>query len=199
MKILQILSSAKGEHSVSTKLADAIVEKLKAANEGSTVTVKDLVALQPHHLNMETLGAFSTPGEKCTPAQKEAVAFSDKAIAEMIGADIIVVAIAFYNYSVPSALKAWIDHVSRARITFKYNEQGQQVGLLKSKPVYVAIASGGIYKEGQISEMDYGKKYFALAMKMIGLTDVHFFVADGLGIPVHKDTSLQNAIACIAL
>jgi len=199
MKILQILSSAKGEYSVSTKLAKAITEKLQSENPGSSVIVKDLAVLQPPHLNMEILGSFSTPAEARSSMQKEAVSFSDQSIAEVIEADVIIVALAFYNYSVPSTLKAWIDHISRVRVTFKYNEQGQQVGMLQSKPVYVAIASGGIYKEHPMAAMDYGKDFFALAMKMIGLNDTRFFVADGQGIPGYKDNSLPNAIESIVL
>jgi len=199
MKILQILSSGKGENSVSTKLTDAIVEKLKSANPGSTVTVKDLAALQPAHVDPLLLGAFFTPAENRTPEQQEAVKFSDASIAEIIDADVIVVGIGFYNYSVPSALKAWIDQISRARITFKYDEHGHQVGLLQSKPVYVAIASGGIYREEPMKSMDFAKPYFAHAMKMIGLSDTRFFLADGQGVPGYQDTSLQNAIDSIVL
>ncbi len=106
---------------------------------------------------------------------------------------------AFYNYSVASSLKAWIDHISRSRITFKYNEDGMQVGLLKSKPVYVAVSSGGIYRESPMKEIDLCKPYFALAMKMIGLDDTRFFLADGQGIADYQDHSLQNAIDSIVL
>ena len=199
MKILQILSSALAENSVSTKLANAVVEKLKAANIGSTVTIKDLGALQPPHLNMKILNALSTPVDACTPEQKLATAFSQESIAEIIAADVIVVGLPFYNFSVASVLKVWIDHISLARVTFRYDEHGQQIGLLQNKPVYVAIASGGIYRAKPTEAMDYAKNYFALAMKTIGLTDTRFFVADGLGVLCYKDTSLQNAIDSIVL
>lgn len=199
MKILQILSSAKGENSVSTKLANAIVKELQAAHPGSTVTVKDLAALQPAHLEPGILGAFFAPAAVRTPEQSAAVAFSDTAIQEVKDADVIVVGLAFYNYTIASSLKAWIDHISRAGITFKYNEHGQQVGLLDSKTIYVGVASGGIYRESPMKEMDFATPYFTLAMKMIGLNDTRFFYADGQGVPVYQLASLDKAIASIKL
>ena len=199
MKILQILSSALAANSVSTKLSNAIVEKLKAANTGSSVIIKDLGAIQPPHLNMNILGALSTPVDARTPEQKLATAFSRESIAEIIDADVIVVGLAFYNFSLPSVLKAWIDHISLARVTFRYDEHGQQIGLLQNKPVYVAIASGGIYRTEPMEAMDFAKNYFALAMKTIGLADTRFFIADGMGVHGYKDTSLQNAIESIDL
>lgn len=199
MKILQILSSAKGEHSVSTKLANAIVEKLQTANPGSSIVVKDLAHLEPPHVNSEILTAFNTPADSRIPAQAAAASLSDNDIAEVVDADVLVVGMGLYNYSIPSSLKAWIDFISRARITFKYNEQGMQVGMLQSKPVYVAIASGGIYRESPLKEMEMATPYFSLAMKMIGLNDIRIFRADGTGVPGYQDTTLQRAIDSIVL
>jgi FMN-dependent NADH-azoreductase len=199
MKILQILSSAKGENSVSTKLANAIVEKLKAANPGSTVVVKDLAALQPPHLYPVIVGAFFTPKENLTPEQTKAIAFSDLAIKDIFDADVIVIGAAFYNYSVSSSLKAWIDNVCRSKITFYYNEKGIPIGMVPTKPVYVGIASGGIYRENPAKESDFVKPYLSTVLASIGLTDVRFFLADGANVPGVRDTALQNAIDSIVL
>ena len=76
------------------------------------------------HLDGETAAAFATPESQRTDRQKHLLALSDSLITELEKADTVVLAVPMYNFSIPSTLKAWIDHVARAGRTFRYTAQG---------------------------------------------------------------------------
>ena len=144
MNILHVISSPRGPESFSIKLGHGLVAKLQAANPGSTVQVRDLATTPFPQLEEAKLTSFFTPAEHRSPAQQEAARHSDEAIAEVMAADVIVMGAPLYNFGIPSTLKAWIDHICRAGITFRYTETGPE-GLVKGKKVYVAMSSGGVY------------------------------------------------------
>lgn len=75
-------------------------------------------------------------------------------IKEVFDADIIVMNVSMWNFSIPSSLKAWIDQIVRSGITFKYGEQGPVV-LVTGKKAYVAISSGGVYSDGHTKNLDF--------------------------------------------
>ena len=154
MRILHVISSPRGDASFSIKLGNGIIDKLKAANPGSTVTVRDLATNPFPQLEAAKLQSWSTAAPDRTPAQHEAVKHSDDAIAEVQAADVLVVDAPLYNFNVPSTLKAWIDHIVRAGITFQYVD-GKPKGLIEGKKVYVAMASGNIYSEGAYTGYDF--------------------------------------------
>jgi FMN-dependent NADH-azoreductase len=195
-KILNVISSARGEASVSTQLANAIITKLKARYPGSTVAVKDLVLNKYPHLEESHLEAFFAPAESDTAAYKEAIRHSNDAIREVQEADIIVIGVPIYNFSMPSALKAWIDHLVRAHKTFAY-KNGQAEGLIKGKKVYLAIASGGVYSEGAMKSFDYAEPYLKFILGFIGLSDITTYRAEGLNSPGIQETALQKSIESV--
>ena len=138
-KILHLISSFRGADSYTVKLGHAIVDKLKAANPGAIVQELDLVAENYPHLDAPHFRAFMTPEADLTDVDKEAIKYSDRAISQLMDADYIVIGSPFYNFGIPSTLKAWIDHIVRPGVTFRYTENGPE-GLIKGKKVYVAIA-----------------------------------------------------------
>jgi FMN-dependent NADH-azoreductase len=197
-KILHIISSPRGEASFSIKLGNAIIEKIQAEYPGSTVKESNLVAQQFPHLEEAHLTSFFTPAESRTPANIAAARNSDKAIADLIDADIIVIGAPLYNFSIHSTLKAWIDHIVRVGITFKYNENGPE-GLLKGKKVYIALSSGGIYSDGPMKPFDFAEPYLKHILSFIGLTDISVFRVEGSGITGVKDAALEKGISSIHL
>jgi len=196
MKILHIVSSPRGAASISIQLGNAVVEKLQAKYPGSTVTTHDLTNKPFPHLEEVHLNAFYTPAENHTPELTEAIKHSDAAIAELKDADVIVIDVPFYNFSIPSTLKAWIDHISRAGITFAYTENGPK-GLITGKKVYLALASGGVYSEGGYAPYDFATPYLKGFLGFIGMTDLTTYRAEGLAVPELKDAALEKAIATI--
>jgi FMN-dependent NADH-azoreductase len=197
-KILHIISSPKGQNSFSIKLGDAIVNKIIDANPGSTVMVRNLTVNPFPHLEEATITAFYTPAENHTPANKTALKHSDEAIAEIMDADIIVMGSPMWNFGIPSVLKAWIDHIARAGITFKYSEAGPE-GLVKGKVVYVAMASGAVYSEGPYQAFDFVSTYLKAVLGFLGMTDLTVFRVEGSAYAGQAETALQKGIDSIVL
>lgn len=197
-KILYIISSPRGEASLSIKLGNAIIEKIKAEHPGSTVKESNLVTQPFPHLEEAHLASFFTPAENRTSENIAAGKHSEDAIQEILDADIIVIGAPLYNFSIPSNLKAWIDHIVRKGITFKYDENGAE-GLIKGKKVYIALSSGGIYSDGPMQPFNYAEPYLKFILTFIGLTDITVFRAEGSSIPGMQDTALEKGISSIHL
>jgi len=72
MNILQINSSVRGNQSESTRVANSIVEKLRAAHPEATLRVRDLAA-DPHPvLDETTLGPCSPRPTSAAPNRRRA-------------------------------------------------------------------------------------------------------------------------------
>lgn len=178
MNILQINSSARPGASQSTRLANRIVERVRAAAPASTLTVRDL-GRDPHPvLDEAALGALFTPAAGRTAEQAARVALDDALIAQVQAADVVVIGAPMYNFGVPVQLKNWIDAISRAGVTFRYTEKGPE-GLLKGKKVYVALARGGLYRN---TPADTQVPYLRTVFTFLGLDDVQFVYAEGLAM-----------------
>ena len=192
MNILQINSSARSTGSASTRLADAIVARIAAANPDATVVRRDLAA-QPHPvLDEATLQALFTPPEQRTAEQAARIALDDALIAQVQAADVIVVGAPMYNFGVTVQLKSWFDAIARANVTFKYTETGP-VGPLTGKKVYVGLSRGGLHRD---SASDSQVPYLNTMFGFLGLTDVQYVYSEGMGMgpeAVAKAQALADA------
>ncbi len=178
MNILQINSSARSTGSESTRIADAIVARLQAADPGATLVRRDLAANPHPSIDEATLGALFTPADQRTPEQAARVALDDVLIAEAQAADAIVIGAPMYNFGITVQLKSWFDAIARAGVTFRYTAEGPE-GLLKNKKVFVALSRGGIHKNGASdSQVPFLKTFLGF----IGLTDVTFVYSEGHGM-----------------
>ena len=178
MKILQINASARSAGANSTRVADSITARLQAANPAAVLEVRDLAA-NPHPvLDEPALGALFTPADQRTPEQAARVALDDALIAQVQSADAIVLGVPMYNFGVPVQLKAWIDAIARAGVTFRYTEKGPE-GLIKGKKVYVALARGGLYRN---TPADSQVPFLKDVLGFLGMTDVEFIYAEGLAM-----------------
>ena len=193
MKILHLVSSPREESSMSIKLGNAIIEKLKTVNPESSLTVRNLAKSAFPHLEEVHLSSFFTPAENHTPELVEAVKHSDEAIAELKNADVIVIGVPMYNFGIPSNLKAWIDHIARAGKTFTYTAKGPE-GLLKNKKVYLAISSGGVYSPEPMKAYDFTESYLRALLGFLGITDITAFRVEGLGMPDLKEHAMNKAL-----
>ncbi|MEX5727459.1 FMN-dependent NADH-azoreductase [Rhodovulum iodosum] len=186
--LLRIDSSARRAGSVSRDLTDRIVARL--ADGDTDVITRDLATGLPQ-ITESWIGANFTPEAERSAAQRAELALSDELIAELKAADTVVIGLPIYNFAVPASLKAWIDLVARAGITFRYSEAGPE-GLLSGKRVVVAVTSGGT---AMGSEIDHATGYLAHVMRFLGLTDVTFVGADRLAI----DSEASLAAAHLAV
>jgi len=195
-KILHITSSLNNSNSFSKKLSQSVVDKLLVEFPGSAITSRDLMTSSVPHLNAAEIDAFRTLPENRTDEQSSAVRLSDELIGELIESDAIVIGVPLYNFGIPSILKAWIDHVARAGVTFKYSEKGVE-GLLKNKKVYLAISSGGVYSEGTMKSFDFTEPYLRAVLGFIGLTDVKTFRIEGIAIPGIGEAQIEKGFEAV--
>ncbi|WP_288879966.1 FMN-dependent NADH-azoreductase [Pedobacter panaciterrae] len=192
-KVLHIISSPRRAASLSIKLGNAIVETITAQQPDTEVEEFNLIEKQFPHLEEAHLTSFFTPHEQRSPEQLAAVLHSDDAIEKIKNADILVIGAPLYNFGIHSTLKAWIDHIVRAGITFSYSEGGVQ-GLLKNKKVYIAIASGGIYSHGPAQALDFVEPYLRSILGFIGITDITVFRIEGTALPGNSETAIENGL-----
>lgn len=176
-KVLLIRSSMFGEDSKSLRLA----REFLAHYPHSSVVERVLTPASMPHLTAEVYQAMGRPESELTIEEKAKVVLSDTLIAELEAADTIVLAAPMYNFSIPSTLKAWIDHVSRRGRTFSYTEAGPK-GLLGGKKVFVLTARGGIYSQGAAQAFDFQVPYLRGVLGFLGLTDVNFIHFEGANI-----------------
>ena len=177
--ILVVTSSAQGENSVSTRLADYFVARLQVPAPGVRMARRDLGAEPVPHLIPATIAGIR--GRPATPAEHEARALSDRLIDELRAAELIVIASPMYNFGISSTLKAWFDHVLRAGDTFRYTAQGPE-GLLKGKKAIVIESRGGRYVDPAIAAFDSQEPHLRTMLAFIGITDISFVRAEGLSL-----------------
>lgn len=195
MRILQVNASARSQGAQSTELANAIVAKLRAKHPTAEVNVRDLARDPVPMLDEEALQALFTAAEKRTPNQTARVAVDDRVIAQVQAADILVLGVPMYNFTISVQLKAWIDALARAGVTFRYTAQGPE-GLLKGKKVYVALARGGLHRG---TEADSQVPYLKTVLGFLGMREVEFVYAEGLALgPEAAQKGLETAKAEIA-
>lgn len=186
--LLQINTSLYSSDGQSSALAARFVEKWQQANPAGRVIVRDLAANPVPHLTAERFDAFRTPAEDRTAVQAALVAESDELIDELRAADIVAIGLPMYNFGIPSTLKAWIDHVARAGVTFRYTETGS-IGLLADRKVLLFAARGGKYKD---TPRDTQTAFISNFLNFIGIRDIEFVYAEGLSM---GDDVRQQAMA----
>ena len=194
--ILVLNSSVSGEASVSRLLVADAVTELTQRDPSAKLVFRDLAANPLPHLTPETVAGVRS--QATTPAEQLARALSDELIAELRAADTIVIGAPMYNFSIPTTLRSWFDHVLRAGETFSYSEAGPK-GLLSGKKVIVVEARGGLYSEGPAQATDFQEPYLRQLLGFIGLTDVTFIRAEKIGYgPEARDAALAGSLAELA-
>jgi len=162
--ILRIDSSARGATSSTRTLAG---ELITALNPNATIIERD-VAAGISFIDEDWVNANFTPEEVRTDKHRQKLSYSDSLVQELKDADTVVIGLPIYNFGVPASLKAWVDMIARARITFQYTENGPE-GLLTGKRAYLVVASGGTPIG---SGFDFATSYMRHALAFIGITDV---------------------------
>ena len=195
--ILVLNSSVSGEASVSRLLVADAVTELTQRDPSAKLVFRDLAANPVPHLTPQTVAGVRA--QATTPAEQTARALSDELIAELRAADTIVIGAPMYNFSIPTTLRSWFDHVLRAGETFRYSEAGPK-GLLEGKKVIVVESRGGLYSEGPAQATDFQEPYLRQLLGFIGLADdLTFIRAEKIGYgPDARDQALADSRAELA-
>lgn len=192
--LLHVKSTLFGDQGQSAQLAGSFISRWSEQNPEGTVIERDLAVDPVPHLDGFRMGALNTPEADRTPEQQAVVALADQLLAEVKSADVIVIGLPMYNFSVPSQLKSWFDHLARAGVTFQYTETGVE-GLIEDRPVYLISTRGGVYgDEGSNMQISYVKQL----LSFMGLNNQQLVVAEGLALDDQREAALEKARAALA-
>ncbi len=191
MNILHIDASASdAAASHSRRLSRELVDRLKAANPGASVVYRDVVVDRLPHVDTTIRQAWAPEGEK-DASLTATMARSKELVDELKAADVIVIGSPMYNFTVPSTLKAWIDHVAIAGQTFRYTASGPQ-GLLTAK-AYLALSSGGVYSQGPFAPNEHLATYLTALLGFLGISDIEVVRAEGVAYGPEQDAAAMSA------
>jgi len=188
--LLLIHTSLQGAESLSSALANEYVQQWQPNNPLGRLISRDLAKNPVPHLNAERFAAFSMASDKRSIEQREAAELSDQLIGELQAADEVLIALPMHNFGVPSTLKAYIDHVARAGVTFRYTSNGA-VGLLTEKRALVFATRGGKY---QGTPLDTQTAFMKTVLAFLGIDDTQFVYAEGTAMGDSAlDSTIKNA------
>jgi FMN-dependent NADH-azoreductase len=196
MKLLHIDSSISGEQSASRQLTAGIVSAWKKANPSVQVIYHDLAAEPIGHLTGAEFAVLR--GAPPHDAVKEDADRNARLLDDFLGADVVVVGAPMYNFSLPTQLKAWLDRLAVPGRTFRYSDNGVE-GLVTGKRVIVASSRGGFYSEGHpAASLDHQESYLKGMFGFVGVKDIEFVRAEGLGVsPDFRKAAMEAAAAQI--
>ncbi len=176
--------------SITRSLEDALIARLHQLHDGVEVSTRD-VSRGMEFVDEAWIGANYTGEAERDHAQKARLALSDELVDELYAADVLVIGVPVFNFSIPAALKAWIDLVARVERTFRYTDNGPE-GLLGGRKAYLVFASGGV---GLGSEMDFASSYMRHVLGFLGIREVEIIAAERVAID--SGAAVERARAAI--
>lgn len=199
MKLLHLDSSILGQNSVSHLLSASAVASLSKAHPGIHITYRDLAARPIPHLSGPYLAAGQASEAQQQPALQADLALGQVVLDEFLAADVIVLGVGFYNFGIPSQLKAWVDRLAIVGKTFRYSEQGP-IGLAGGKRVVLTIARGGFYgPDTPTAQFEHAESYLKSIFAFFGITNIEVFAAEGVAFgPEAREAAILQAEEKIA-
>ncbi|WP_180898994.1 FMN-dependent NADH-azoreductase [Martelella soudanensis] len=175
-RLLVVETSPRGNASVSRNMTQRYLADWQALNPNGKVVRRDLAEEAIPHVTMPWLAAYFTPPDAQTSKMKAQLALSDMLVRELLECDELVIATPVYNYNIPAALKAWIDHIVRKGLTLGFDGSG----LVTGKKATLLIASGGEYGEGSpIRDRDIATQYLRMILTVLGIEDIAVVAGGG--------------------
>lgn len=192
--ILRIDSSARKNGSTTRALTDELIDVLSSQIDKATIVSRDVADGLPF-VDEDWVNANFTPEENRSDTQREKLAFSDSLVEELKSADTIVIGLPIYNFGIPATVKAWVDMIARARLSFRYTENGP-IGLLTGKRAFLVVASGGTPVG---ADLDFATSYMKQALAFVGITDVTIIDASAAASGAEEATNrAQKQISAVA-
>ncbi|MGZ9896949.1 FMN-dependent NADH-azoreductase [Shewanella gaetbuli] len=187
-KVLMLKSSILGDSSQSGMLLDDLGKLYQ--QKGAQITIRDLVEQPIPMLDGELANALRGGGDNLSTRQQQALTLSNTLVDELKNHDTLVIAAPMYNFMIPVQLKAWIDFIARAGVTFTYTDTGPK-GLVTGKKAVLVTSRGGMHKE---AGSDHLIPYLTTLLTFIGITDVEVVYAEGLNMGEQQAASaMANA------
>lgn len=198
-RILRIDSSSRVHGSHSRELADIFLATWFQQHPNDEVVVRELVETPIPHIADLTIAGYYTPKEQHTAEMKAATSLSDELIQELLAADILLLSVPMYNFSIPSSLKAYIDQIVRIGYTFAVDENKGIYGLIEKKQAFVTASYGAAgYFDGDLRSLNFLEPYLKSLLGFLGFSEITFFSVEGTSTdPSVFAASKQRAVTQI--
>jgi FMN-dependent NADH-azoreductase len=182
MKILHVSCSPRGQDSESHRISQKIIGFL-LESEPTAILINRVIggSAIPHIDGNYATALGATQVSPTETFQEGSISHSEELIQELESSDFVVIGTPMHNFTVPSVLKAWIDHIVRVRRTFNVTAEGK-LGTLRDRPVFVAVSSGGRYSGEHARQPDFLTPYLKAILGTIGLHDLTFFSVEGTAL-----------------
>jgi len=190
-KILWLNSSARGEASVSWRAGNKLLELITEQHPNVRITARDLIKKPIPFIDADFAEKMQMSADDAS--NEPSLAVSEALIGEIVEADAIILSTPMHNFTVPAPLKAWIDQVVRAERTFNRTPEGK-VGLLKDKPVYILVATGGTILGKDARQPDFLTPYLKAVFSTIGIHDVSFVHLERMGAELVPSDKIFNKL-----
>lgn len=201
-RLLHVSASPRGAASFSRTVGEELAGAVTAATPGWTVIRRDLSCTPLPHPGPDFARANALAPDMRGPAEEEALARSEALIAEVEAADVLVISTPMHNFTVPSALKAWIDHVVRPGRTFRSTPTGKQ-GLLADRPTFAIVSCGGRLGDPPAGQVDFLTPYLRTVLATMGLSSLDILCLEEMNRGPEKVMAARAAAqlwsaACVA-
>lgn len=197
MKLLHLIASPRGEESRTLKISKELLAHLGSQNARLEIDEINLFQekLPPLTAEVATGKYVLLGGRELEGLLRESWRAIEKVIERFLSADVYVLSVPMWNFSIPYVLKHYLDIIVQPRYLFRYTASGPE-GLLKGKKVIVVTTRGGDYSEGTgAAGLDFQEPYLKTIFKFVGVEDITFINAQPMdaGGPTRREAAIQEA------
>ena len=198
MNVLHICANPKPtEESVSKQLAAAFFGKLIELRPDVDLVNTDLYDEKPPFYSYELYKRAWYPvfDESYEPSKAEEMAmnYAAKQAEAFNAADVVVLTMPMWNYSMPAIMKAWMDQILCPNLTFTVSPEEGVKPLHKVKSVVLLVASGSVYKEDD--DRDALSRQVRHCFDFIGIDNIEIVWADGQNPLFNMDSDARKEMA----
>lgn len=197
MKVLHVLATPRPDQSNTLPITDAFIESLRSSNGHVEIDVVDVFNHDLPSVAGENIENKYNVMQGAAPEGDAADAWQEIEflVDQFLAADVYVITAPMWNFSIPYALKYYIDAIVQPGYTFTYNDQGQPIGLVQGKRMVCITSRGGDYSPGSpFHPYDFQEPYLRTIFGFIGITDIDFVNAQPMSItPELRDEAIAAA------
>ena len=198
MRVLHIIATPRESESNTLPVAAAFLDCLRATYGEVSVDVvdlfnQDLPAIAGTNIEVKYTLMVGRPIDKRHEDSWQEI---ERLIQHFLTADLYVISSPMWNFSIPYALKYYIDAIVQPGYVFRYDEQGRPVPLVLGKRMVCVTSRGGDYSAaGPLHSYDFQEPYLRAIFGFIGITDMHFINAQPMDItPALRDAAVEAAV-----
>lgn len=198
MNLLHIIATPRGEKSRTLAISQNFLDALSEKHSNLQIDNLNVFEANLPTINGEEADSkYSLMGGN--GVSENAQSFWDTAsqlATEFLSYDMYLISTPMWNFTVPYALKQYIDLIIQPGIMFQYSETGVE-GLAKGKKMVCVTSRGADYGlESPMNSLDYLEQYIRAIFGFTGIIDISFINAQALDYtPEVTEQSLNYAKA----